>query len=187
MKKSNARPAAGIRPALFLMMALAAPASVLGQTASSDPTDAGKKVYQRGNCVGCHKWHGDGGGGYGGDARSLRKTPLTRDQIITIVNCGRPGTGMPYFARGAFDTFDCYGGVKRADLGQGMPPEAGVYLRPTEVEQVTDYVLAHIKGKGEPNYEECVEFFGSSSRACSVFKADAPAAAPRQDQAGSTR
>ncbi|MET0515814.1 MAG: c-type cytochrome, partial [Nitrospiraceae bacterium] len=46
-----------------------------GQSAlSSDPTEGGKAVFKRANCVGCHKWHGNGGGGYGGDALSLRKT-----------------------------------------------------------------------------------------------------------------
>ncbi len=29
--------------------------------------EAGKRVYDKANCVGCHKWHGGGGGGYGGD------------------------------------------------------------------------------------------------------------------------
>ena len=42
--------------------------------APADTTDAGKAVFKRANCVGCHKWHGNGGGGYGGDALSLRKT-----------------------------------------------------------------------------------------------------------------
>ena len=44
------------------------------QAPASDPTNAGKTVFSRANCVGCHKWHGNGGGGYGGDALSLRKT-----------------------------------------------------------------------------------------------------------------
>ena len=26
-------------------------------------------TYKKGNCMGCHKWHGDGGPGYGGAAR----------------------------------------------------------------------------------------------------------------------
>ena len=69
------------------------PAAAYGQSAqapASDPTNAGKAVFSRANCVGCHKWHGNGGGGYGGDALSLRKTELTRDQIIETVGCGRP-------------------------------------------------------------------------------------------------
>ena len=47
--------------------------------------------YKKANCVGCHKWHGDGGGGYGGAALSLRKTILTREQIIETIGCGQIG------------------------------------------------------------------------------------------------
>ena len=49
-----------------------------GHRRSSD----GKQVFQRANCVGCHKWHGGGGGSYGGAALSLRTSELTREQII---------------------------------------------------------------------------------------------------------
>ncbi|MGJ4882195.1 MULTISPECIES: c-type cytochrome [unclassified Bradyrhizobium] len=147
--------------------------------ASADPTEAGKAVFKRANCVGCHKWHGNGGGGYGGDALSLRRTQLTRDQIIETVTCGRPGTGMPYFARGSYDTAKCYG-MSRQDVGERMPPEGGVFLRPNDIEAVADYVLAHIKGRGEPTYDECTAFFGNTSRVCDIYKANAtkPASEP---------
>ena len=158
------------------------PAAAYGQAAqtpASDPTNAGKAVFSKANCVGCHKWHGNGGGGYGGDALSLRKTELTRDQIIETVSCGRPGTGMPFFARGAYDEVKCHG-MTREDAGAQTPPEAGTFLRPKDIEAVADYVIAHIKGAGEPTYAECVGFFSSTSRVCDVYKAqvqpnDAPA------------
>jgi mono/diheme cytochrome c family protein len=136
---------------------------------SPDPTEAGKAIFKRANCFGCHKWHGNGGGGYGGDALSLRKTELTREQIIETVTCGRPGTGMPYFGRGSYDSTKCYD-MNRQDVGDRVPPEGGVFLRPNDVEAVADYVIAHIKGKGEPTYEECVDFFGNTSRVCDVYK-----------------
>ncbi|HTO66964.1 MAG TPA: c-type cytochrome [Bradyrhizobium sp.] len=139
-------------------------------SASPDQADAGKAIFKRANCFGCHKWHGNGGGGYGGDALSLRKTELTRDQIIETVTCGRPGTGMPYFARGSYDTAKCYE-MDRQAVGDRIPPEGGVFLRPHDIEVVADYVLANIKGKGEPNYEECVSFFGNTSRVCDIYKA----------------
>jgi cytochrome c551/c552 len=136
---------------------------------SADPTDAGKAVFKRANCFGCHKWHGNGGGGYGGDALSLRKTELTRDQITETVECGRPGTGMPFFTRGAYDSVKCYD-MNRQDVGAQIPPEANVFLRKEDAESVADYVLAHIKGKGEPTYAECTDFFGNNSRVCDVHK-----------------
>ena len=42
------------------------------------PSEPGRRVYEKANCVGCHKWHGGGGGGYGGAALSLRETALER-------------------------------------------------------------------------------------------------------------
>src|SRR5438874_8624443 len=125
---------AALIAAAAVASALLAPCAALGQSATtSDPTDAGKAVFKRANCVGCHKWHGNGGGGYGGDALSLRKTELTRDQIIEAVGCGRPATGMPFFMRGAYDEVKCHG-MNRQDAGAQMPPEGGTFLRPKDIE-----------------------------------------------------
>jgi mono/diheme cytochrome c family protein len=143
-----------------------------GQSApppTADPTEAGKAVFKRANCMGCHKWHGNGGGGYGGDALSLRKTELTREQIIETVSCGRPGTGMPFFVRGAYDEVKCHD-MTRQEAGALMPPEGGTFLRPKDIEAVADYVLAHIKGAGDPTYAECIAFFSNSSRVCDIYK-----------------
>jgi cytochrome c551/c552 len=159
--------------ALAVIAIVVTPASVAAQTA--DPTDAGKAVFKRANCFGCHKWHGNGGGGYGGDALSLRKTQLTRDQIIETVECGRPGTGMPFFMRGAYENEKCYG-MGRQEVGAQIPPEANVFLRHEDVEAVADYVLSDIKGKGEPTYSECADFFGSTSHVCDIYKTQQPAA-----------
>ena len=154
--------------------------AAFGQSATPvDPTDAGKHVFQRANCMGCHKWHGNGGGGYGGDALSLRRTELTRDLIIETVGCGRPGTGMPFFVRGSYDTVKCHG-LLRKDAGDQMPPEANIFLRPSEIEAVADYVIAHIKGRGEPTYDECLAFFGSGSRVCNVYRIEAKPADAEQ-------
>lgn len=160
--------------ALALVSMAALP--VRAQSPQSDPTEAGKAVFKRANCFGCHKWHGNGGGGYGGDALSLRKTDLTRDQIIETVACGRPGTGMPYFARGAYDTTKCYE-MTRQDVADRIPPEGGTFLRAPDIEAVADYVIANIKGKGEPTYAECVSFFGNTSRVCDVYKAGSESSA----------
>src|SRR5262249_6201879 len=138
-------------------------------TQSPDPTDAGKAVFAKANCMGCHKWHGNGGGGYGGDALSLPKTEPTRGQIIATVGFGRPGTGVPFFIRRAHAEVKCYD-MNRQDAGAQMPPEAGTFLRSRDIEAVADYVLAHIKGAGEPNYAECVSFFASGSRVCDIYK-----------------
>ena len=149
--------------------ALLATTGLASGQSTRDPTAEGKAVYKRANCVGCHKWHGNGGGGYGGDALSLRRTMLTRAQIIETVTCGRPGTGMPFHLRGAYDTTPCYG-LKRSELTGAMPPEAAQFLRPSEIAAVADYVIAHIKGKGDPTYADCIDFFGTGSRVCNIYK-----------------
>jgi mono/diheme cytochrome c family protein len=154
--------------ALNLSMTAAAFAQS-AQATAPDPTNAGKAVFSKANCMGCHKWHGNGGGGYGGDALSLRKTQLTREQIIETVSCGRPATGMPFFVRGAYDEVKCYG-MNREEAASHMPPEAGMFLRQKDVEAVADYVLAHIKGAGEPTYAECITFFSNTSRVCDIYK-----------------
>ena len=128
-------------------------------------------VYKKANCVGCHKWHGDGGGGYGGAALSLRKTILTREQIIETIGCGRPGVGMPFHIRDVYDdpAKPCFG-LGRADLTGQMPPSGAVFLRPPEIEAVTDYVLANIKGKGDVNLADCEAFFGKANRQCAQYE-----------------
>ena len=155
---------------------------ILGAPALAQDTGArraaeGKQVYQRANCVGCHKWHGDGGGGYGGSALSLRASALTREQIIEVLNCGRPGTGMPYHLRSAYDGNGCYG-MTREDLGKDMPITAAAFLRPGEIEAVTDYVVANIQHRGEPSYADCAAFFGENARVCSVYRTAESAPAP---------
>jgi mono/diheme cytochrome c family protein len=143
-----------------------------GSNAAENSLESGQAIYKRANCVGCHKWHGDGGGGYGGAALSLRKTELDKEQIMETVKCGRPGTGMPYFSRDSYPSDgapQCYG-LTTKDLETMHVAQAGVFLRPEEIEAVTDYVISSIKGKGDPNLADCVAFFGEESKACDVYK-----------------
>jgi mono/diheme cytochrome c family protein len=145
----------------------------LGQSAShpGDPDVDGKYVFRKANCMGCHKWDGSGGGGYGGDALSLRATQLNAEQIILTVECGRPGTGMPYHQRGAYDdpARPCYG-LGRDEAGQRMPPEPATYLRPNEIEAVVHYVIHNVKGKGSTTLEDCTAFWGDTSRVCDIYR-----------------
>jgi hypothetical protein len=140
--------------------------------AAENSLKSGQAIYKRANCVGCHKWHGDGGGGYGGAALSLRKTELEKPQIMETVKCGRPGTGMPYFSHDSYPSDSapqCYG-LTSNDLETMHVVQASVFLRPEEIEAVADYVISNIKGKGDPNLADCVAFFGDESKACDVYK-----------------
>lgn len=151
------------------ILAVASAAIVVRAQPAHDASDEGKLVYKRANCMGCHKWHGNGGGGYGGDALSLRRTQLNREQIIETVGCGRPGTGMPYHLRGAYDSVKCYN-MDRAEIGAHIPPEGGTFLRAPEIAAVADYVASHIKGRGDPDYADCVAFFGDGSKVCNIYR-----------------
>ena len=75
---------------------------------------------------------------------------------------------MPFFSRGANDEMKCHG-MTRQETGAQMPPEGGTFLQPKDIELVADYVIAHIKGAGEPTY--AITFFGTASRACDIYKA----------------
>lgn len=148
----------------------AAPALAQGMGAGGGG-DAGQKVFKSANCVGCHHWTGTGGGSYGGASANLRATQLTPEQIAEVVRCGRPSTGMPFFERNAYSDGRCYGGLRAADLPPDqLPPEPDHYLRAPEIEAVTGYVIANLKGRGEPTFAECQAFFGTQTRACNIYK-----------------
>jgi mono/diheme cytochrome c family protein len=150
--------------------ALPSVASAQMNMGGHQPKDEGQRIYEKANCVGCHKWHGGGGGSYGGPALSLRDTQLDRDELIEVVRCGRPHTGMPYHDRDAYKEHNCYGGLTPRDLGDDMPQQAVNFLRPKEIDTVVDYVLRQIKGKGRPTYQDCIDFFGAGARACDVYE-----------------
>lgn len=141
-----------------------------GHTLAQGSADLGRRVYEKANCVGCHKWHGGGGGGYGGAALSLREMTLERDDLIEVIRCGRPVTRMPYHDRSAYQATPCFGGLTKADLGGDFPAKAATFLRDQEIEAVADYVLTTIQGKGEPTYEDCVAFWGEDAKQCAAMR-----------------
>jgi mono/diheme cytochrome c family protein len=137
--------------------------------AGAQGVETGKEVYKKANCVGCHKWNGEGGGGYGGTALSLRETTLQPDQIALVVRCGRPGTGMPYHERNAYKGDGCYG-VTGTQLGSDAPPRAATFLRPEEIEAVVDYVTSTMQGKGPSTRADCEAFWGATAKQCRMMK-----------------
>jgi hypothetical protein len=131
--------------------------------------DEGLHIYKAANCVGCHKWSGNGGGSYGGAAANLRQTQLSLSQIEETIRCGRPMAGMPHFQPDAYSDGKCYG-LKEADLSDGkMPPGTSHPLRPDDIKAVAEYVATHIKGQGEPTFAQCQAFFGSETRVCDTY------------------
>jgi hypothetical protein len=147
-------------------------ATILGSDfalADASSTEDGLRVFKAANCVGCHKWTGSGGGGYGGAAANLRKTKLDQDQIALTIKCGRITKGMPHFDADAYLDGRCYG-MKAAQLAPGMiPPAADHPLRPADIDAVAKYVVERIKGQGEATIDQCRAFFGSGSRVCDMY------------------
>lgn len=60
------------------------------------PRASGRKIFSE-YCVLCHKYDGRGGPSEGGYGADLRKTMLTREQLIVIITYGRQARGMPPF------------------------------------------------------------------------------------------
>ena len=82
------------------------------------------------NCVGCHKWSGNGGGSYGGDAANLgNPAEPQRDEEDSMPSMA----GMPHFQPDAYADGKCYG-LKESDLPQDkMPPGTSHPLRPADM------------------------------------------------------
>jgi hypothetical protein len=127
----------------------------------------GLSTAKRANCMGCHKWHGDGGPGYGGAAMSLRKTPLTREQLIQVIRCGRPGTNMPYFDRKAYKNDECYGLTFEdfAEDENNRPLQGKKFLNDRQVDAVADFIIAELQGK-PISKAYCEMYFGGPTREC---------------------
>ncbi len=166
---------AALRPlAAMLLLALAAVSTASGASAQQTEQERliafGREIFKtKATCLFCHRWDGNGDQGYGGNALSLRVTQLERDQLLEVVKCGRPGTGMPYHDRLAYTDKRCYDTTK-AELGEQTPPGANGWLNQREVDAVVDYVLAKIKNRGETTFDECVEFWGTGTRQCEPWK-----------------
>jgi mono/diheme cytochrome c family protein len=109
----------------------------------------GQRIFhEKADCQFCHGVDGDGRGDprSPGNASDLRKTFLTREQLIEVIACGRPTTQMPHFDKYAYE--DKCGGVTAHELGKDVPPDPhSTSLNRREIEAVADYILATFKGK----------------------------------------
>lgn len=146
-------------------------ATSIGASAA-DSNDRGMALFKgKGGCAFCHGWAGDGAGDphAPGRAASLRATQLTEDQIREVVQCGRPGTGMPHFDRFAYTDKRCYGSTA-ADLGDQVPTVASTSLQPAEIKAVAQYVAQVLKGEGPATKEQCVAYFGGTNSTCDNLK-----------------
>lgn len=152
----------------------AAAAVVTPAAAADDPfaeadLEKGKRAFASKGCTGCHGWDGNG---LGKNPRSnsfaalLRETTLDPAGLIEVIQCGRPGTGMPFHDTAAYRDDRCYGMVM-ADFEKGLGPIKGNTMTMKDIVNVAAYITTHIKGKGETTLAECQEYFGASAdKAC---------------------
>ncbi len=155
---------------LVALLSFAQAVAAAGPTVGSEPVaqvDYGLATAKRANCLGCHKWHGNGGPGYGGAAISLRATNLSRDELITVIKCGRPGTNMPYFDRKAYSDDRCYGMTFAdfSDADGNRPLQGKKYLNDRQASAVADFVIAELQGK-EITRAYCEKIFGGPTKQC---------------------
>ena len=146
-----------------------------GFAQSADPQDiaAGMRLFrQKANCQVCHGWAGDGRkmDSQMPDGKNLRETELTRDNVVTTIKCGRPGTGMPAFDRLAYSDGRCYG-LKVADLkARNLPlTDPPSTLAPREIELIADFLFAKVIGQGPMTHAKCIAYWGSEVEACEEF------------------
>ena len=118
--------------------------------ASSQDGSFGQRLFQdKADCQFCHGVNGDGRGDprSPGKAPDLHKTALTREQLIEVIACGRPGSEMPHFDKYAYEDTSCYG-LSAADLGKNRPPDPhSTPLTKREIAAVADYILQSFVGK----------------------------------------
>jgi hypothetical protein len=158
-------------PALAaLISAVLAGSAAAPSVAQPDRPHPGVSVYKSAGCMSCHKWHGMGGSGYGGTPINFRETFLERDQLIEVIACGRPGTGMPSYHKQAYRGYDCYDGLTPEDLEEMLPGRARAKLSKRQLRNLADFIIEHFKGQpNEIKESDCRIFFGDS-RMCKNLK-----------------
>lgn len=131
----------------------------------------GKVLFKnKGNCVRCHGWSGNGvGHPRAPGAPSLRDTRLELEDIIYTIKCGRPGTEMPYHDRHAYSDDRCYG-MTKAEMGDDMPKRAKKPLRDKEIKVLAYYLSKMVIGRGAITFEECEAYFGKGAKYCGHYK-----------------
>jgi mono/diheme cytochrome c family protein len=146
-----------------------------GAAQAPDPADvaAGMRIFrQKADCQACHGWAGDGRkmDTQMPDAANLRTTRLGRAGLVAAIKCGRPGRSMPAFDRLAYADGRC-NDMKAADLKRLNLelPDPAATLQPREIEQVVDFLLEKVVGKGPMDRAACIDFWGSDVDACREF------------------
>jgi hypothetical protein len=147
---------------------------VAAAPAAAQNVALGTEIWRaKGACQGCHGWAGDGRkmDSQLPDGANLRETALDRAGLIAAIKCGRPGRGMPAFAKFAYSDGRCFG-MKTADLQkEGLVlADPAAPLQPREIEAVVDFLAAKVVGQGAMTREKCATFWGEEVAVCRDLK-----------------
>lgn len=152
------------------LVLIASTAPSFAQVTAAHP---GVSVYKQAGCIACHKWHGMGGPGYGGTPINFRENFLDRAQLIEVIACGRPGTGMPYHKRDAYKAYDCYEGMTLEELAlEDRPGPSRAVLTGRQIKHVAEFILDHFAGRDNTLVTADCEIFFGKSRMCRNLKLD---------------
>lgn len=144
-------------PARTLLIAAICAAAV--PAAAQDQVEAGLAAWKSAPCASCHGVFAQGGGGgEQPEGPSLRRTQLDKTAIAETIRCGRPGTPMPFFLKGAYSEAECWG-------QKGAPPAEvanAASLTPADIDAMVEYLMARIVGKSSTvSKAECAAYYGS--------------------------
>jgi mono/diheme cytochrome c family protein len=157
--------------ALFAAVLLGLVFAATPTTAQEDQSPAGLQVWRLSGCASCHGTFGQGGGGgEQPEGPSLRRTILDRDAIKETISCGRPGSKMPFFLKGAYTATRCWG----IEMQEEPPAEMiGLgSLTPARIDALVDYLMTRVVGKNdEVTKQECISYFGNPNHpTCNAMK-----------------
>lgn len=161
----------GISMVSSLSKVLTTVAALLFTTSAfaQDSVAEGRALWQGGaGCYNCHGTFGQGGeGGHFPAGPSLRATLLDAETLKTIVQCGIPGTQMPFNLTGAYIEHDCYGYL--GEMAEGVLP--GAALDPAQIDALVAYIGENILGKRRVTKKECIAYYeDENAPACFDFR-----------------
>jgi mono/diheme cytochrome c family protein len=168
----NAKSTTGIRTCAttWVMAAAAFLAHATAGLAQDDAAArAGLEIWRSSGCVDCHGPFADGNrddDDYPMGA-NLRTTRLDAAGLKLTIRCGRAGTGMPSFDRGAYTVRACYGRPLGAAPDNLQPTPRTLSL--DEIDALVTYLQARIVGHGKVTREECL-FYYEGKADCEDFK-----------------
>lgn len=132
----------GLLGAGAVLMAMAIPAG------AQDEVTAGLRAWRGAGCASCHGTFGEGGGGgEQPEGPNLRRTALDRATLTETIKCGRPGSKMPFFLRGAYTETACWG----VPVASAAPAEmtASGRLTGEAINSMVEYLTARVVGQSD--------------------------------------